>query len=71
MSCATTTQALEIAIESVQHRNDLSEKTKDEAVAHLHKLLNRDWYGKWDKDSIIKALMDYKMSNMRNKMAKR
>lgn len=60
MSVHTTNAAIKIAIESIQIRPDLTEKTKENAVHLLENLLNRDWYGKWDKESIVAALMAYK-----------
>ena len=63
MSVVTITNAIQMGIESIELRDDLSDKERGEAVKLLTNLLKRDWYNKWDKESIIKALFDYKERN--------
>lgn len=60
MSILSTIQAIEIAIESIEGREDLPVKTREEAIQRLKNMSDRDWYIKWDKESIIQALNDYK-----------
>lgn len=60
MSILSTIQALQICIESIEKREDIPKKTKTEAIEHVKRLMGRDWYIQWDKESIIKALTDYK-----------
>lgn len=63
MSVVTITEAIQMGIESIKLRDDISEKETGDAIKLLTNMLNRDWYNKWDKESIIKALFDYKERN--------
>lgn len=60
MSILTIMQAIQIGIESIEKRNDLPPQTQQEAIKIIKRIAGRDWYIHWDKDSIIKALQDYK-----------
>ncbi len=53
-------KVLQLAIESIALRTDLPEKQKEYLILQLQKYEQRDWYHRWDKDSILKALQDYK-----------
>lgn len=63
MSGTTIADAIQLGIESIQMREDLTEKKREAAIKLLTGLLKRDWYNNWDKDSIIKALFDYRERN--------
>lgn len=65
MSILTISQALEIAIESVEKREDIFPATKKEALEKLKKLSKKDWYKQWDKDLIINALKQFETDNGR------
>lgn len=52
--------AFSVAIESVRMRTDLTEKQKEEITSLLHNAAQRDWFVHWDKEKIIRALLDYK-----------
>lgn len=60
MSILTTTQALQIGIESIEIRDDIPPKTKQLTIELLQSLEKADWHKGWDEESIIKALQDYK-----------
>lgn len=60
MSILSTLQAISLGIESIKKRSDLPQKKQQEAIKILERLSSRDWYINWDKESIIKALRDYK-----------
>ena len=60
MSILSTMQAIDIAIKSVELRNDLPPKTKEEVLIKLNKVKKYDWYIKWTDEKIISTLYDYK-----------
>lgn len=60
MSTITTIQAIQLGIESIKMRDNISPQRKERAIHLLSALEQSDWYKGWDKDSIIKALYDYK-----------
>lgn len=61
----STSKALEIAIDSIRLRNDLSEATKRSAMNKLESLDLSGYYIKWDEQSVIDALISFKDRNGR------
>ena len=60
MSILSTVQAIQLGIESIEARTDIPSRKKEQAIKLLSSLEQSDWYQNWTKDSIIKALNDYK-----------
>lgn len=60
MSILATTQAIQIGIESIEIRDDIPSKTKQQAIKLLQSLEQADWHKGWDEESIIQTLQDYK-----------
>ena len=51
---------LQLAVESIELREDLPEEQKTAAIRQLQAFGQKDWYHRWDKGSILQALQDYK-----------
>ena len=60
MSILSTEKAIILGIESIELRTDIPPKTKEQAICLLRSLEKSDWHKSWDKESVIKALKDYK-----------
>ena len=65
MSILSTVQAIQLGIESIEARTDIPSRKKEQAIKLLSSLEQSDWYQNWTKDSIIKALNDYREKNGR------
>lgn len=60
MSILSTEQALALGIASIEARQDIPPKTKENAIALLQSLKQADWHRNWTKESVVKVLNDYK-----------
>ena len=60
MSMFSIHQALDVAIESVEMRTDMTYKQQQEVLFLLNRMKTKDCYNKWDKESIIECLMKWK-----------
>lgn len=60
MGILTTLQAIQIGIDSIRQRNDIPQKTKENAIHLLQGIEKADWYREWDKEKVIKVLTEYK-----------
>ena len=65
MSILSTLQAIQLGIESIEARSDIPARKKEQAIKLLSSLEKSDWYKNWSKESVIKALNDYKERNGR------
>lgn len=65
MSILSTVQAIQLGIESIEARTDIPPRKKEQAIKLLSSLEQSEWYQNWTKDSIIKALNDYREKNGR------
>ena len=60
MSILSTVQAISLGIESIEAREDIPPKTKEQAIKLLKSLEQADWHRGWTKESILQALNDYR-----------
>ena len=60
MSILSTVQAIDLGIASIEARDDIPPKTKEQAIRLLKSLEQADWHKSWSKESVIDALNAYK-----------
>lgn len=60
MGILSATQAIQIAIDSIEQRNDLPPRKQEEAIQIMSNILEQEWYIKWDQQSIIDSLKEFK-----------
>ena len=60
MSILSTVQAINLGIASIEARDDIPPKTKEQAIRLLKSLEQADWHKSWTKEKVIEALNAYK-----------
>ena len=65
MSILSIEKAIDLAMESIELRDDIPPGTKQCAISGLKSLKQRDYYKKWDKDKIISKIKEWTEENGR------
>ena len=60
MRILSTVQSIDLGIASIEARDDIPPKTKEQAIRLLKSLEQADWHKSWSKESVIDALNAYK-----------